>query len=344
MDLANLIEEFLVDCRSRRLASKTVTWYAANLRYFLDWLVAQGAGTDLAAFTLANGRRYSQWLSERTVQEATFVSTGGRRGAHALVETDRPLATNTVSGYLRTLKRFSRWLAAEEQAYTPRNVMAGLKLPKRPQTHQEPLTPREMEHLLAGYDLRHPIGCRDFAIMLTYLGTGLRAGELTALLLDDVHIEEGYLRVRSGKGNKTRAVNVPPEVARAMLRYRQHYRPPTSDPHFFLTRSGTPLTYNAIKMVIRRARDGSGIERLHAHLLRHSFSVTALSGGMDLMTLKETLGHADIRTTSVYLSMSEQQLIEQQRKVNPLANVTLPKAVRKQPIAQNGSGHRSEQR
>jgi site-specific recombinase XerD len=89
------------------------------------------------------------------------------------------------------------------------------------------------------------------------------------------------------------------------------------------------MTYNSIKMVIRRARQASGIERLHAHLLRHSFSVTALSGGMDLMTLKETLGHADIRTTSIYLSMSEQQLIERQRKVNPLADVALPKAVRK---------------
>lgn len=50
---------------------------------------------------------------------------------------------------------------------------------------------------------------------------------------------------------------------------------------------------------------------------------------MDLMTLKETLGHSDIRTTSRYLAMAEQQIIEQQRKVNPLDNVTLPKAIRR---------------
>jgi site-specific recombinase XerD len=304
MELDALIEEFLVDCRSRRLSPRTLRWYEANLRYFTDWLTALGERPTLAAFTLANGRRYSQWLSERTVRQATFVSAGGRRGVHALVETDRPLAATSVMGYLRTLKRFSRWLAAEEQAYTARHVLAGLRLPKRPRTHQEPLTQREMEQVLAGYDLRHPIGCRDFAILLTYLGTGLRASELTDLLLDDVHLDESYLRVRAGKGNKTRAVNLPPEVARAMLRYRQHHRPASDDPHFFLTRTGTPLTYNAIKLVIGRARERSGIERLHTHLLRHSFSVTALRGGMDLMTLKETLGHADIGTTSVYLSMS----------------------------------------
>ncbi|MCC6629876.1 MAG: tyrosine-type recombinase/integrase [Chloroflexi bacterium] len=328
-DLATLVEEFLLDCRTRRLSPKTVAWYAANLRYFLDWLAAEGQAADLAAVTLTNGRRYSQWLAGRTVKQATFVSGGSQRGVHALLETDRPLAANTLVGYLQTLKRFAGWLAAEEQGYAARDTMARLRLPKLPRTHQEPLRPDEMARVLAGYDLRHPIGCRDFAVMLTYLGTGLRATELTNLVLDDVHLDAGYLRVCAGKGNKTRAVNLPPEAARAMLRYRQHYRPASADPHFFLTRTGTALTYNAIKLVIRRARERSGIERLHAHLLRHTFSVSALGGGMDLMTLKETLGHTDIRTTSIYLSMSEQQLIEQQRKVNPLAGVALPKAVRK---------------
>ena len=81
--------------------------------------------------------------------------------------------------------------------------------------------------------------------------------------------------------------------------------------------------------MLRRARRRSGIGRLHAHLLRHSFGVAALVGGMDLMTLKETLGHEDIRTTSIYLSMSEAMLLERQRRANPLANVALPTAVRK---------------
>ena len=81
--------------------------------------------------------------------------------------------------------------------------------------------------------------------------------------------------------------------------------------------------------MLRRARKRNGIERLHAHPLRHSFSVSALTHGMDLMTLKETLGHTDIRTTSRYLAMAEQQLIARQHKVNPLDRVPLPKTVRK---------------
>ncbi len=329
MQLSALVDEFLLDCRSRRLAAKTITWYGANLRYFLEWLQAEGLPDALGSFTLTSGRRYSQALTERTARRATFVAAGAKRGLHKLEETDQSLAANTAFGYLRTLKTFSRWLAAEEQGYTARDTMAGLKLPKRPKTHEQPLTEGEAEQVLGGYDLRHPIGARDFAILLTYLGTGLRATELTNLLLDDVFLEDGYLRVRRGKGGKTRAVSLPGEVATALFRYRQHYRPRSDDAHFFLTRSGTPLTYNGIKLVLRRARRKSGVGRLHAHLLRHSFSVAALRGGMDLMTLKETLGHEDIRTTTIYLTMSEAQLVERQRRVNPVANIGLPRAIRR---------------
>jgi integrase/recombinase XerD len=329
--LSILIDEFLLDGRARRLAPKTLASYAANLRYFLEWLEREGQPDALAGFTLGNGRRYAQALADRTARRATFVAAGGSRGVHALVDSDEALKPNTAFGYLRVLKTFSRWLAAEEQAYTARDVMAGLRLPRRPKTRAEPLTEAEMGQLLGGYDLRHPIGSRDFAIVLTYLGTGLRATELTDLVLDDVHVADGYLRVRAGKGGKTRAVSLPTEVATALFRYRQHYRPDGDDPHFFLTRTGTPLTYNAIKLVVRRAKRRSGVARVHAHLLRHSFGVAALRGGMDLMTLKETLGHEDIRTTTIYLAMSESQLLEQQRKINPLAGVALPAAARKKP-------------
>lgn len=328
MRLTALTDEFLLDCRARRLSPRTIAWYEANLRYFREWLGEDGQDDDLRALTLSNARRYSHHLAERPARLATFVATGARRGVHALTTGSRPISPVSASGYLRTLKVFSRWLADEAQGYTPRDALAGLRLPKRPKTRKEPLTPSEMSTLLEGHDLKTRIGMRDFAILLTYLSTGLRATELVDLLLDDVHVEEGYLRVRSGKGAKTRVINLPPETARAILRYRQHHRQHTDDHHLFLTRSGTPLTYDTVKMVLAREKGRTGIARLHPHLLRHSFGVASLGSGMDLMTLKETLGHEDIRTTSIYLAMSEQQLVAQQRKSDPLANVRLPKGVR----------------
>lgn len=331
MQLSDLIKEYIVDCKSRRLATKTIAWYEANLRYFTEWLAQQDIGDDLAAFTLRNARAYSAVLADRVATKGTFVSTGAKRGVHALRETDQPLAANTVIGYLRTLKVFSKWLAAEEQGYLPAHVLAGLRLPRKPKIFKEALTSTELESLLGEFDLGKPIDMRDFAILLTYSATGLRATELTDLLLDDIRYEEGYLRVRSGKGSKTRVVNLPPEVGRAMLRYRLHYRPATQDPYLFVTRYGVKMTYNAIKLVLRRARHKSGIARLHAHLLRRTFGANALDDGMDLMTLKDTFGHEDIRTTALYLEQSERRVIANQRKANLLAGVTLPKAVRPKP-------------
>ena len=107
MRLSALIEEFLVDCRSRRLAPKTVSWYQANLRYFLDWLLAHDGADTLQAFTLTNARRYSQVLAERMARHGTFVGGAPRRGVYALVESDQRLKVHTITGYLRTLKTFS---------------------------------------------------------------------------------------------------------------------------------------------------------------------------------------------------------------------------------------------
>ena len=327
--LSALIEEYLIDCRARRLAPKTIAGYRAFLGYYRDWLLASGHPDGLRSFTLPNARRYSQELAERHAQRATFVAGGGSRGVHALVAGDAPLKATSAYGYLRPLKTFSRWLAAEEQGYLATDALKGLRLPRRPQAYREPLTEEEMGQLVGGYDLRSPIGARDFAILMTYLGTGLRATELTDLREQDVHFDEEYLRVESGKGGKSRTVSLHPEVVVALVRYRNHFRPATADQHFFVTRDGRAMTYGTVALVLRRARKSSAIERVHLHLLRRTFGVTSLVNGMDLMTLKETFGHSSIRTTEIYLTMSEARLREQQRKTNPFAGVKLPKAVRK---------------
>jgi hypothetical protein len=144
--LAVLIEEFLLDGRARRLAPKTLSSYAANLGYFLEWLAPEALPDVLASFTLANGRRSSRALAHRTARRATFVAAGGPRGVHALVASDEARKPTTAVG-----------------------------------------------------SLRPPIGSHAFAIVLTYFGTRLRATELTGLLLDDVGLAEGYLRVRQGR-------------------------------------------------------------------------------------------------------------------------------------------------
>ena len=327
--LSALIEEYLIDCRARQLAPKTIAGYASFLGYFASFLQALDQPDTLGTFTLAHARRYSQELSTRGAIRNTFVAANGIRGVHAAVPSAEPLKANTLFGYLRPLKTFSRWLADEDQGYLATDVMRGLKLPRRPKDHEEPLTEVEMGQLVAGYEPRRPIDARDMAICLTFLATGIRASELTGLLDADVHLDEEYLRVKKGKGGTSRAIVLPPEVVAALYRYRQHHRPAANDPHFFVNRYGGQLTYQALYQVLRRAASLSAIVRAHPHLLRHTYAVTALTNGMDLFTLKEAMGHKSIRTTEIYLKMSEERLKQQQRKTDVFANVKLPRSIRR---------------
>lgn len=150
--LSALIEEYLIDCRARQLALKTIAGYASFLRYFAAFLQAIEHPDTLGAFTLAHARRYSQELSTRGAIRNTFVAANDICGVNAAVPSAKPLKANTLFGYLRPLKTFGRWLADEDQGYLATEVMRGLKLPRRPQGHEEPLTEAEMGQLVAGFN------------------------------------------------------------------------------------------------------------------------------------------------------------------------------------------------
>jgi site-specific recombinase XerD len=225
-------------CRAPGESPKTIAGYASFLRYFASFLQAIGHPDTLGAFTLAHARRYSQELSTRGAIRNTFIAANGIRGVDAAVPSAKPLKANTLFGYLRPLKTFGRWLADEDQGYLATDVMRGLKLPRRPQGHEEPLTEAEMGQLVAGFEPRRPIDARNLAICLTFLATGIRASELTGLLDADVHLDEAYLRVKRGKGGTSRAIVVLPEIVAALYRYRQHHRPASNAPHFFINRHG----------------------------------------------------------------------------------------------------------
>ncbi len=111
-----------------RLSPRTIACYEANLRYFREWLREEGLEDDLRALILANARRYGHHLAERPARLATFVAGGARRGVQAFTTGSRPISPFSASGYLRTLKVFTRWLADEAQGYTSRDVLAGLRL------------------------------------------------------------------------------------------------------------------------------------------------------------------------------------------------------------------------
>ncbi|MBN1991341.1 MAG: tyrosine-type recombinase/integrase [Anaerolineae bacterium] len=147
------------------------------------------------------------------------------------------------------------------------------------------------------------LNTRDRAIVVTLLYAGLRSNELKMLDLHDLDFDDRTILVRHGKRNKQRLIPMHAEIAATLALYVQE----RDAGAVFLNRFGRRLSNRAIRLLVKSAGLGAEINKdLHPHALRHSFAVSLLETEppTDLETIRELLGHADIKTTSVYLHCS----------------------------------------
>jgi len=152
------------------------------------------------------------------------------------------------------------------------------------------------------------------------LDTGLRIGELVNLKMDDVHMDEGYLKVL-GKGDKERIVPIGKFVQMELLHYIEKIRPQPYGSDYdklFLSRGGKPITVNTVKLVFSRLARSSGVNRLHAHLCRHTFAINYLLNGGDIFSLREILGHTTLEMVNNYLHFTSSQITAQHHKYSPM--------------------------
>lgn len=233
------------------------------------------------------------------------------------------LAAISVQTYVRSLRAFFSWLHRE--GYTEDNILADLKPPKAPVKYVEVLTDEEVRMILACLDSDIASGCRDKAILITLLDTGLRLSELTSLKLADAHIDQGYLKVM-GKGSKERIVPIGGLAEKVLLRYIYHFRSEplsTGDDTVFLTLEGRSMSNNAIKMIFKRIVKKSGVKRFHAHLCRHTFATNYLINGGDVFSLQQILGHTTLEMVRRYVTLASAQVRVQHRKFSPMDKMNL---------------------
>jgi len=142
----------------------------------------------------------------------------------------------------------------------------------------------------------------DEAIVLTLLGTGLRASELCALEIRDTPIGHGHeaLYVRRGKGDVERVLEIGPRLHRQLCHYIRRYRPGAGsrDP-VFLNEAKRPLNYHNLWRRIRRIGREIGLD-LHPHTLRHTHFTRLYAIEHDLRHCQDRAGHKDPKTTAVY--------------------------------------------
>jgi len=210
------------------------------------------------------------------------------------------------------------------------NPAAGLQLPRRGRRLPRALSPAETERLIEAADGTTPRTRRDRALVELLYGAGLRVSEAVGLDRSAVDVEERIVRVL-GKGGKERLVPLGRPAAEAVRRYLALGRPHLDRryrPELFLNARGGPLTRAGAFLILRKLAGKAGLEpeRVHPHLLRHSFATHLLEGGADLRSVQEMLGHADLGTTERYTHVSDRRRREVYFQSHPHAKRKSPRS------------------
>ena len=169
-------------------------------------------------------------------------------------------------------------------------------------------------------------GARDRAMLEVLYGCGLRASELVGLDVQDLYLDDEFVRVL-GKGSKQRLVPLCGSALKALIDYLDgprhelaaHARRVAVCPGVFLNKNGGRISRQSVHAICERYGRLVGIEGLHPHTLRHSFATHMLAGGADLRVLQEILGHADISTTQIYTHVDRTHLREVYLSAHPRA-------------------------
>jgi len=166
-----------------------------------------------------------------------------------------------------------------------------------------------------------PRGLRDRALLELFYSSGLRVSELAGLLLQQVDLEHGFLRV-FGKGSKERVVPVGGRARDALVTYltagRPHLVKARTGSQFFLNHRGAALSRMGLWLIVQQYAKRAGLaKKVKPHALRHSFATHLLTGGADLRAIQEMLGHASIATTQIYTAVEPQRLLDQHAKFHP---------------------------
>ena len=185
------------------------------------------------------------------------------------------------------------------------------------------LSPDAVDRLLAAPQAGDRFYLRDRAILETLYATGCRASEVVGLKLADLYLDSAFCRC-TGKGSKQRIVPLGRAAIAALKAYLGESRPElTSDPiaiWVFVSRGGKQLTREMLWVLVKKYVQRAGLPgKVSPHTLRHSFATHILSGGADLRTVQELLGHASIGTTQIYTHVDRDRLKAMHRKFHPRA-------------------------
>lgn len=248
--IGSAIQDYLFVCRTEAKSPETVRWYQQKLEYFASFLNRKTSNADLRSLDRDHIRAFIRHLQTEVMADQNNPRKPTR---------GEGLSPNTIHGYARALRAFLSWACRD--GLIEANPMSGISMPKVPSRVMPAFTDTQVSKLLAGIDRRTHLGVRNYTMILLLLDTGIRVSELVGLNMPDLHLHEGYFKVRA-KGNKERIVPMGVTARQALWRYVRKHRPQPALPtarQVFPSRSGMPISGQWVYKIVATACRTAGI-------------------------------------------------------------------------------------
>lgn len=224
-----------------------------------------------------------------------------------------PYSTTYVSENLRMLRRLC--LYAYQNDYHAEDLSGCIPFVKNIRQQRLPavFTEDEIEKILSSFDRENPMGKRNYAIFLLAARMGLRSCDIKALEFSFINWTEKTLAFTQKKTKKYLTLPLPDDVGWAIIDYLKNGRPISDSKYVFIQHKPPYGQYTDLRNVLVKQMRKAWIEtpankRIGMHCFRHSLATTMLENGVSLPVISQTLGHADIASTEVYLRINVSQL------------------------------------
>jgi integrase/recombinase XerD len=292
-----------------------------NAQLVRDYVTCLRVERGLRPLTCEAYIRDLQQFSEHIEQHDGVLQTATRDDVSSWMEhlrshdrTDRSVARK-----LSCLRGFYKWMLIDRRI--DHDPTVNIEAPSTWKVLPKSLAESEVNDMLerTGIAAHHPqadaLALRDHALVELLYAGGLRAGEVVALRVEDLHLDQQRAQVR-GKGDKERIVPLGAAACAALEVYLQRGRPQLASKGLqrtlFLSVRGKPLTTQVVWSIVKSTNSQAS-----PHKLRHSAATHMVEHGADLRSVQTFLGHADIATTQVYTHLALGRLKEVHRLHHP---------------------------
>lgn len=300
-----------------------------NIKGFLDAFMVRTQSKESIRAYQQDLERFEAFLRIRTLR-VTQVNTNliGEYVRHLQETAGRTkngqLAPATINRRLAILSKYYDYLRAESNGKI-RNLFRDFIKPKIDNNLPRAVGETQLQSLIEGVT-----NCRDRAIILLFLYSGLRLSELQQLNVDSINITDRRLPTGEtvtlgegevlGKGSKRRRFVVALEALTALGAYLRG-RSSSPEPALFLSERRGRLSCRAIQHLVEKWCRQLGIGRIHVHQLRHSFATRLVNAGMTSSVLKELMGHSSFTTTQRYYRIRPERLAREYHAAMEFFNV-----------------------